>query len=130
LLVLVDIPNSKEAIRELSIYTVACNITMILAWSEIDAGKYIETLKQYEHKSPDMIKEKVNEDSFAKLTSCLCQIKSVNKTDVVTLRSNFSCFKDIINAKEDKFKSLPGFGDEKVKKLITAFDTPFSNMDH
>lgn len=45
--------------------------------------------KQYESKSPDMIKERVDKDYDAILRSALTSIPKVNKTDVETLRSTF-----------------------------------------
>ena len=60
-----------------------------MAWTNEEVGRYLETFKAYESKPPDMIKERVENDYLSKLTDCLTQIKSVNKTDVVTLSSHF-----------------------------------------
>jgi DNA excision repair protein ERCC-1 len=43
----------------------------------------------YENKSPDMIMEKSNPDPHSKLVDTLTTVKSVNKTDAVTLLVNF-----------------------------------------
>ncbi|KAG6900267.1 hypothetical protein C0993_000720 [Termitomyces sp. T159_Od127] len=80
LLVLCDITEHRDAIRELTKATVkhdlapfvsdkfqlqAClinNITVLVAFSFEEAGHYLSTLKQFEHKPPDMIKERVDKD--------------------------------------------------------------------
>ena len=82
-----------------------------------EAGRYLETFKAYEHKPADMIKGRVNPDYMSQvqvrhpqkkggragrsralhwggrhvgqLTDTLTSIRSVNKTDVVTLASTF-----------------------------------------
>lgn len=65
------------------------DLTVVCAWSNEEAARYIETFKAYENKPPDSIKERVDDDYVSKLTDCLTQIQSVNKTDVVTLASTF-----------------------------------------
>jgi len=53
-----------------------------------EAGQYISTFKQFEHKPPDLIKERVDKDYDALLRTALTSINKVNKTDVETLRSS------------------------------------------
>lgn len=125
LLVHVDVENNQQIIRELSQLCFKFQMTIILAWSVQDCAKYIETLKSYENKGADSIKEKADLNQFSQLSRTLTGIKSVNKTDVVTLTSNFSCLKDIINAPAEKLQALPGFADQKVKRFRDAFDQPF-----
>jgi len=65
------------------------DLTIVCAWSNEEAGRYVETFKSFENKPPDAIKERVDNDYISKLTDCLTQIQSINKTDVVTLASTF-----------------------------------------
>ncbi|KAF8958216.1 ssDNA endonuclease and repair protein rad10, partial [Haplosporangium bisporale] len=102
------------------------DFTVICAWSNEEAARYIETFKAYENKAPDAIKERVENDYLSKLTDSLTQIQSINKTDVVTLSSTFGSFKNIMNASVDELGLLPGFGERKVKRLLEAFDQPFA----
>lgn len=62
--------------------TTVCNRTS-------EAGRYLEIYKAFERKPPDMIKERVENDHMAHLNAALTSIKGVNKTDVMTLASNF-----------------------------------------
>jgi DNA excision repair protein ERCC-1 len=68
LLVLSDIQANQQAIRELTKICVDHKVTMLVAWSDSDAAKYIEVLKQYENKTPDLIRERIEEDPFSKVT--------------------------------------------------------------
>ncbi len=54
-----------------------------------EAGHYLATLKQFEHKPPDLIKERVDKDYTSMLRTSLTSISKVNKTDVETLRTSF-----------------------------------------
>ena len=54
-----------------------------------EAGHYLATFKQFEHRPPDMIKERVDKDYNSVLRSALTSISKVNKTDVETLRTSF-----------------------------------------
>ncbi|KAG6841873.1 hypothetical protein C0991_005603 [Blastosporella zonata] len=63
LLVLCDITEHRDAIRELTKVCLINNITILVAFSFEEAGHYLSILKQFEHKPPDMIKER----SFANI---------------------------------------------------------------
>lgn len=54
-----------------------------------EAGYYLATYKQFEHKPADMIKERVDKDYRSVLRTALTSISRVNKTDVETLRTSF-----------------------------------------
>jgi DNA excision repair protein ERCC-1 len=101
------------------------NLTLILAFSSKDAAKYIEVLKTYEFKPADQLRQQTQHGTFSQLSSALTQIKSVNKTDVVTLSSNFDNFYDLVHADPAMLRELPGFGDQKVKRILDAFEEPF-----
>jgi DNA excision repair protein ERCC-1 len=82
-------------------------------------------LKAYEFKSADQLRQQTLQGTFSQLSLCLTQIASVNKTDVVTLTSNFNTFHEIVHADPVLLRELPGFGDQKVKRLMDAFEEPF-----
>lgn len=125
LLIYVDIDNHQDSIRELTKTSVVHDFTIMLAWSHEEAGRYLETFKAYEHKSPDIIRERTADDYMAKLTESLTQIRSVNKTDVLTLKSTFGSLEHIINAPTEALALCPGFGEQKVRRLQQAFTQPF-----
>ncbi|KAF9577119.1 ssDNA endonuclease and repair protein rad10 [Lunasporangiospora selenospora] len=125
LLILVDVDTHQQAIRELSKVAMTNGLTIVCAWSNEEAARYIETFKAYENRPPDSIKERIDDDYLSKLTDSLTQVHSINKTDVVTLGSIFGSFKNIMDASADELGLLPGFGERKVGKLIGAFDQPF-----
>ena len=78
-----------QTIRELTRLTFINHFTLIIAKSTIEAAKYLESFKSLEHKPPDVIMERIDADPLSKFTDAITSIKSVNKTDVVTLASNF-----------------------------------------
>jgi DNA excision repair protein ERCC-1 len=41
-----------------SLFSILCEMTLMLAWNEVEAGRILETYKLYENKPPDMIMEK------------------------------------------------------------------------
>ncbi|TRM69957.1 restriction endonuclease type II-like protein [Schizophyllum amplum] len=89
LLMLCDIEEHRDPIRELTKTCLINNITVIVAFSVEEAGHYLSTFKQFEHRPPDLIKERIDKDYNAVLRSALTSISRVNKTDVETLRSSF-----------------------------------------
>ncbi|KAJ7287442.1 restriction endonuclease type II-like protein [Mycena rebaudengoi] len=127
LLVLCDITEHRDPIRELTKTCLLNNVTVLVAFSVDEAGHYLSTFKQFEHKPPDLIKERVDKDYDSILRSALTSISKVNKTDVETLRTSFGSFANISKATTDQLQNLPGFGQVKVKNIKSAFDKPIRN---
>lgn len=125
LLVLCDVNDHQAAIRELTKVSMINSLTMVLAWSAEEAGKYIETYKSFEHKPPDAIKERIGEDYLAQVTNVLTQIRGINRTDVVTLLSTFGTLRGVVNAEVAQVAMCPGFGEVKAKRLCDAVRMPF-----
>ncbi|KAG8825533.1 ssDNA endonuclease and repair protein rad10 [Serendipita sp. 399] len=115
----------------------------MVAWTPEEAGVYLSTYKLFEHKPPDLIKERVDNDYTSILRSVLTSVKGVNKTDVMTLRTNFGVretskcllngrlligqksFSNIVHATPEQLLDCPGFGNLKVRRLKEAVDMPF-----
>lgn len=127
LLIMCDVTEHQELIRELTKVCLINNLTIIVAWSNEEAGQYITTFKQFEHKPPDLIKERVDKDYTSILRTALTGINKVNKTDVETLRTSLGSFADIAKTSSDRLQNLPGFGQVKVKRIKEAFEKPFRN---
>lgn len=64
-----------------------CLLINVIGRAE-EAGTYLATYKAFEHKPPNMIKERVDKDYHAILRSALTSINKVNKMDVETLRTS------------------------------------------
>ncbi len=97
-----------------------------MAWNQQDCAAYISTLKSFENKPPDAIKEQVDSNHFSQINRTLTTIKSVNKTDILTLSSHFKTLRDVVvNGNGKSMQHLTGFGDQKIKRVCDAFDQPF-----
>ncbi|KAF7376223.1 DNA excision repair protein ERCC-1 [Mycena sanguinolenta] len=127
LLVVCDVTEHRDPIRELTKICLINNITVLVAFSVEEAGHYLSTFKQFEHRSPDLIKERVDKDYDSILRSTLTSISKVNKTDVETLRTSFGSFSNISRATSDQLQNLPGFGQVKVRNIKNAFEKPIRN---
>lgn len=125
LLIMCDVTEHQELIRELTKVCLINSLTIIVAWSNEEAGQYIATFKQFEHKPPDLIKERVDKDYDSIFRAALTSINKVNRTDVATLRTSLGTFADIAKASSDRLQNLPGFGQVKVKRVKEAFEKPF-----
>ncbi|KAK1797791.1 hypothetical protein P4O66_008153, partial [Electrophorus voltai] len=113
LLVQVDVKDPHHALKELARICIIADCTLILAWSPEEAGRYLETYKSYEKKPADLLKEQVEKDYLSKVTDCLTTVKSINKTDAITLLSTFSSLEGIINASKEELVLCPGLGPQK-----------------
>ncbi|XP_015241574.1 PREDICTED: DNA excision repair protein ERCC-1 [Cyprinodon variegatus] len=125
LLVQVDVKDPHHALKELARICIMADCTLILAWSPEEAGRYLETYKSYEKKPADLLKEQVEKNYLSKVTDCLTTVKSVNKTDAITLLSTFSSVKGIIDASKEDLVLCPGLGPQKARRLYDVLHKPF-----
>ncbi|KAI0646264.1 restriction endonuclease type II-like protein [Trametes meyenii] len=127
LLLMCDVSEHQEPIRELTKMCLINEITVMVAWNAEEAGYYLSTYKQFEHKPPDLIKERVDKDYHSMLRTALTSISKVNKTDVETLRTSFGSLAAISRASSEQLQNLPGFGQVKARRIQDAFNKPFRN---
>nr|XP_022298333.1 DNA excision repair protein ERCC-1-like isoform X1 [Crassostrea virginica] len=125
LLVQVDIKEPHHLVKDLAKICILADCTLILAFSAEEAGRYLETYKVYEHKPPDAIMEKTEKDYMSKVTECLTSVRSVNKTDAMTLLSTFHTMEGVLKAKQEDLSFCPGFGPQKAKRAFDLFNEPF-----
>lgn len=134
---LVDTGDHAKVIRELTRVSVALDYCVVLAWTNEEAGRYMETFKAFENKTSDAIKARPGETTLGKVfqnenfsftlqvSSVLTNIRSVNKTDVLTLTTHFKSMADIIMAEEKTLLLYPGFGSQKARRFREAMEIPF-----
>ncbi|CAD6215564.1 GSCOCG00000375001-RA-CDS [Cotesia congregata] len=125
LLVHIDVPEPNHALKHLTRICILADLTLMLAWSNEDAARIIETYKIFEYKPPEMIMERGDSDPQLKLISALTSVRSVNKTDALTLLRNFGTITDILKASPEALSLCPGFGIQKAKRLHKVLHEPF-----
>lgn len=125
LLVQVDVKDPHHSLKELARICIMADCTLILAWSPEEAGRYLETYKSYEKKPADLLKEQVEKNYLSKVTDCLTTVKSINKTDAITLLSTFSSVEGIICASKEDLVLCPGLGPQKARRLYDVLHKPF-----
>ncbi|XP_048871029.1 DNA excision repair protein ERCC-1 [Brienomyrus brachyistius] len=125
LLVQVDVKDPHHALKELARICIMADCTLILAWSPEEAGRYLETYKAYEKKPADLLKEQVEKDFLSKVTDCLTTVKSINRTDAITLLSTFSSLEGVMKASKEDLALCPGLGPQKARRLYDVLHQPF-----
>lgn len=125
LLVLVDIPNHEDALRELSKTSMVNNVTIMLCWSAAEAARYIELYKSYETANFNAIRGQQSSTYADKLVDFVTVPRSLNKSDAVALVANFGSLKNAVNADPEHLSMISGWGGVKVKRWSAAMDEPF-----
>lgn len=128
LLVQVDVKDPHHTLKELARICIMADCTLVLAWSPEEAGRYLETYKSYEKKPADLLKEQVEKDYLSKVTDCMTTVRSINRTDAITLLSTFSSIEGIINASKEDLVLCPGLGPQKARRLYDVLHKPFLKM--
>ena len=125
LLLLIDDDNHLNCLTTLNKLCFVTNFTLVLAWSNEECARYLETMKLFEGKAADSIKEKVDTDFMSTFQKAMTSVRSVNKTDSVTLLDIFGSFAGVCAATEQQLVLCPGLGEKKVKRLYQALHEPF-----
>jgi DNA excision repair protein ERCC-1 len=125
ILVRVDITNHEETLKELSKTSIINNVTIVLCWSNTEAGRYLELFKMYENSSAAPIKAPPAQSHGDKLTEFITVPRGVNKTDALGLVSNFGKVRTAVNARPEEILLIQGWGEKKVKQWHNAVNEPF-----
>ena len=125
LLVQVDLKDPQHVLSQLMRLAILSELTLMLAWNIEEAAAILETYKLFETKPPDMIMEKSGSEPHEKIVEALTSVKSVNRTDAVTLLGTFKTLSNIISASVEDLALCPGFGPNKAQKLHKVFSENF-----
>ena len=125
LLVLVDVDDNEGILRFLNRLCVVHDMTLILAWSEEEAARYLETFKAYDGKDATLIQKREQTNFVDQVADFLTSARSVNKTDSSQLLSQFGSVRSLMAASMDELALCPGMGEKKVRRLYNALHMPF-----
>lgn len=124
LIVLIDHIEYQSALKELTKLSIRVNCTLILAWSYEEAANHIENYRNFADKSADIItgKQTAGNDNKGAVYQCLVDgltsIRSINKTDAVSLISMFDTFENIVKSDDDQLIVCPGMASLKVTSRL------------
>ncbi len=125
LLVMVDIENHEESLRELSKTSLINNVTVMLCWSAPEAGRYLELFKTFEHAAPTSIKAQQSTTYSNSMVDFITVPRSINKTDALGLVSNFGSIRTAVNAGPEEIALIAGWGEKKVQRWCNSVREPF-----
>lgn len=126
LLVLVDIEDEEAMLLQLNGLAIARDMTLILAFSNEEVARYLETYKSLEHTNADTLKESAAKGSYVEqVRHALSPVKSLNSSDVLKLLATFGSLANIFTASLEQLATVPGLGEKKVAALFNAFHQPF-----
>ncbi|KAI3207650.1 hypothetical protein CBS147311_2751 [Penicillium roqueforti] len=124
-LVMVDIPNHEDNLRELSKTSIINNLTLILCWSAPEAAHYLELYKSSENAQPTAIRAKQAQSYKESLVEFVTVPRSINKSDTASLISTFGSLQNAINAQPEQISAVPGWGEKKVQQWCHAVREDF-----
>nr|POE71390.1 mating-type switching protein swi10 [Quercus suber] len=124
-LVMVDIQNHEESLRELSKTSLINNVTLVLCWSAAEGGRYLELFKTYENAAPTSIKQHQSTAYSDRMVDFITTPRSINKTDAVALVSQFGTIRTAVNARHEEVGQIAGWGEKKVQRWCASVSEPF-----
>ncbi|KAJ9489730.1 hypothetical protein VN97_g3556 [Penicillium thymicola] len=124
-LVMVDIQNHEDSLRELSKTSIINNLTLILCWSAPEAAHYLELFKSSENAQPTAIRAQQAQSYKESLVEFATVPRSINKSDAASLISTFGSLQNAINAQPEQISAVPGWGEKKVQQWCHAVREDF-----
>jgi DNA excision repair protein ERCC-1 len=124
-LVMVDIPNHEDTLKELSKTSIINNLTLMLCWSAPEAAHYLELFKSSEHAQPTAIRTQQAQSYKESLVEFVTAPRSINKSDAASLISTFGSLQNAVNAQPEQISSVPGWGEKKVQQWCNAVREDF-----
>lgn len=125
LLIMVDIPNHEDSLKELSKTSIVNNLTLILCWSAAEAGHYLELFKSSENAAPTAIRSQQAQSYKDSLVDIITTPRSINKSDAASLISTFGSLQAAMNAQPEQISAVPGWGERKVSQWTDAVKEDF-----
>ncbi|KAA8649202.1 hypothetical protein EYZ11_003767 [Aspergillus tanneri] len=125
LLIMVDIPNHEDSLKELSKTSIINNLTLVLCWSAPEAAHYLELFKSSENSQPTAIRTQQAQSYKESLVEFVTAPRSINKSDAASLISTFGSLQNAINAQPEQISSVPGWGEKKVRQWCNAVREDF-----
>ncbi|XP_035702254.1 DNA excision repair protein ERCC-1 isoform X2 [Folsomia candida] len=125
LLVQVDVADPYPILKTLSHIAMLADLTILMAHGAEEAAKILENYKVYENKPPELIQEKQDPSIMQQVIDSLTSIRSVNKTDAMTLLRVFGSLDSLIEASPDKIALCPGIGPQKAQRIFSALHEKF-----
>ncbi|KAL1957137.1 hypothetical protein VTO42DRAFT_6280 [Malbranchea cinnamomea] len=120
LLIMVDIPNHEDSLKELSKTSLVNNLTLILCWSAQEAAHYLELFKSSEYAQPTAIKSQQAQSYSESLVEFVTTPRSINKSDAASLISTFGSLQAAVNARPEQISQVPGWGEKKIQQWTHA----------
>ncbi|KAL7567853.1 hypothetical protein ACA910_000594 [Epithemia clementina (nom. ined.)] len=127
LLVLVDVQDNAALLRQLNELAVTNRMTLLLAWTAEEAGRYLETFKSFQGKDASLIQKRTSTSHVDQVTDFLTACPGINKTDAANLLGQFGTMRALATkGTTEELTLVPGLGQVKVTRLYEAFCKPFS----
>jgi DNA excision repair protein ERCC-1 len=125
LLILIDDKDCETILLTTQSLAVNQNMSVIVAFSNAEAARWLELFVANKTKSISSIEHKPNDSDFSIVMDALTEIKSISKTNVKTLMAEYGTVRHVFEAKMDELSLCHGIGDKKVLALHQAFNEPF-----
>lgn len=125
ILTMVDIDNHEESLKELSKTSVINNVTVVLCWSAAEGARYLELFKTFENAAPTSIKQHQSTSYSDRLVDFVTTPRAINKTDAVSLVSQFGTLRTAVNARHEEVATIAGWGEKKVQAWCNTVREPF-----
>ena len=125
LLILVDIPNHEDSLKELSKTSIINNLTLMLCWGAAEAAHYLELFKSSENAQPTAIRTQQSQSYKDSLVDFVTMPRTINKSDAASLISTFGSLQNAVNAQPEQISAVPGWGERKVRQWSNAVSEDF-----
>lgn len=126
LLVIIDVDNSSESLKELTRMTVNKDITIIAAGTFREAADYVVGLFKQQQRPPTLLQKAPKESYKDQITDVSTKVRNVSSANMFTLAAKYGSLKLAIEkSTSEDIDQLPGWGEKKAEAFHRAFNDSF-----
>eukprot|EP00033_Pygsuia_biforma_P000117 GCRY01000147.1.p1 GENE.GCRY01000147.1~~GCRY01000147.1.p1 ORF type:complete len:258 (-),score=24.04 GCRY01000147.1:1086-1859(-) len=126
LVVLVDVINPADLLRELNINCIRWDAQLILSWSMLEAARYIESFKLCQNTPSTILHGPTKDQTVSEsISHVLTAVRGVSKNDAIKLVQAFSSFQKLCGASVEEMLLVPGIGEAKARRIYEVLHTQF-----
>jgi DNA excision repair protein ERCC-1 len=118
-----DMDDCVKHMHDINLLAVARDCTLLVGSTAPEVARLLESLKVFESKPATAIQERTETEHIPQVADLLTSIRSVNRTDALTLMSTFGCLADVMKASPEALATCVGFGEKKVRRVFDHFHT-------
>ena len=126
LLLKLDVGDYASTLKDLYVLATQYKFKCMVGSNIQECGSIIEQFCIYANKPADFLMPRTNSEYLDQVQTALTSIKGVNKSDALTLITNFKSISKLAKATKEELAECPGIADVKIHRILGILNSKLS----